>query len=138
MSTNKDQAEKIVAALRQQPALMAEVQTLLRNPPSGNYTEQHFIEVGLQLERFRTFHGMRLDWHEPDEQDVTARVIGTLLDNAMGNRVEQAAIDGGYQELVVEVNAGDGTNPNDPDNRIRVNLATLLAIAAAYGRKSQE
>lgn len=27
---------------------------------------------------------VRMDWHEPDEQGVNARVSGTHLDNAMG------------------------------------------------------
>ena len=28
--------------------------------------------------------GVRLDWHEPDEQEVNVRIIGSHLDNAMG------------------------------------------------------
>ena len=28
--------------------------------------------------------GVRPDWHEPDEQEVNARIIGSHLDNAMG------------------------------------------------------
>jgi len=59
--------------------------------------------------------GVRQDWHEPDEQDVTAYVSGDRLDNA-----------GTRGEIVVAV---DG-----PDAYVSVNLATLLAIAADYAR----
>lgn len=136
MGNAKDKAQKIVDALRGCPVLMAEVQALLRNPPSGNWTEDNNMAVAGALEDFRTRHRMRLDWHEPDEQEVRAKVIGTDFDNAMGNSVEPLALQDGYQEMVVEIVAGDGTNASDPDNKIRVNLATLCAIAAAYGRKS--
>lgn len=131
MPTTKDKAQKIVQALQGEPALMAEVQALLRSPPSGNWTHQHNVEVSRAVEDFRTRQGLRLDWHEPDEREVTAKVIGTGFDNAMGNSVDQDALNGGYQEMVVEITAGDGASAQD---RLRVNLATLFAIAAAYGR----
>jgi hypothetical protein len=50
------------------------------NPPVRPiYTRAELIALAAEL-------GVRPDWHEPDEQDVTARVEGTPLnfDNAMG------------------------------------------------------
>lgn len=60
---------------------------------------------------------VRRDWHEPDEQDVTATVHGTHLDNAgfWGNP-------SGYDaELYVVLERGG--------EQWAVNLATLLAWA---------
>jgi len=56
---------------------------------------------------------VRRDWHEPDEQDVTATVGGNNLDNAMGNSGECG-------EFVITL--------YDQDIEcVRVNLASLLA-----------
>lgn len=35
-----------------------------------------------QFQRFATRQGVRYDWHESDEQDLTARVEGVTFDNA--------------------------------------------------------
>lgn len=64
--------------------------------------------------------GVRLDWHEPDEQAVTAKVVGKTLDNAMGDSGE-------CNEMVVVIEK-DGKEVH------RINLATLLAIATFGGR----
>lgn len=72
--------------------------------------------------------GTRPDWHEPDEQGLTARVTGYQLDNAMGsdpehNRwellvlIEKAREDGGLPDIVASIN-----------------LATLLAWASEHHR----
>ena len=45
--------------------------------------------------------GCRPDMHEPDEQDLTAQVVGTKLDNATGTYISERAIASGYQEFVV-------------------------------------
>lgn len=58
---------------------------------------------------------VRHDWHEPDEQDLTAEIIGHSFDNAMGTRS-----DGG--ELIVILKKDDREVG-------RVNLATLFAFA---------
>lgn len=39
------------------------------------------IEKRELVELFRTL-GVRNDWHEPDEQGVSAQVVGTTFDNA--------------------------------------------------------
>lgn len=40
------------------------------------------------LERFRRAYSLTPDWHEPDNQGVTAYVVGNHLDNAMGSTVD--------------------------------------------------
>ena len=77
--------------------------------------EQQIEDIQKYKERLRTFtKGCRIDMHEPDEQDVTARVIGRYLDNAMGES------DTG-NEIVVILSRGKKEH--------RVNLATLIAMA---------
>lgn len=75
-----------------------------------------------ELKRLIEFtEGCREDMHEPDEQDLSARVIGSHLDNAMGNRIEARAIAENYQEYVVIL---------EKDGTIELfNLATLIALA---------
>jgi hypothetical protein len=71
--------------------------------------------------------GVRPDWHEPDERDVTANVWGDKFDNAgfwgteAGGR--PVTFGDGHQEMWVELRQG-----NVPVAAI--NLATLLAWAA--------
>lgn len=62
---------------------------------------------------------VRPDWHEPDEQQVSARVIGERLDNAMGAAVEPGNV--GEFNVVIAQNGRDVAV---------VNLATLLAFAS--------
>lgn len=65
--------------------------------------------------------GVRLNWHEPDEQEVTAEVRGKMLDNA-GSWGEERTAGRDYEELHVVVS-------KDGQPRFTVNLATLLAWA---------
>lgn len=65
--------------------------------------------------------GVRLDWHEPDEQEVTAEVRGKMLDNA-GSWGEERTAGKDYEELHVVVS-------KDGQPRFTVNIATLLAWA---------
>ena len=58
----------------------------------------------------------RHDMHEPDEQGISAKVIGKELDNAMGEDVRF------NDEFVVILK-------NSKDKEFRINLATLIAIA---------
>jgi hypothetical protein len=67
--------------------------------------------------------GCREDMHEPDEQDIEARVVGTELDNAFGSTIVPEFMTKGYQELVV-VLENTGT-----DAHFNVNLADLIALA---------
>jgi hypothetical protein len=60
---------------------------------------------------------LRRDWHEPDEQEVSARIIGDHLDNAMGPTTV-----GNCGEFNVILTKGGV-------DRAVVNLATLLAWA---------
>jgi hypothetical protein len=61
----------------------------------------------------------REDMHEPDEQDISAVVVGDNLDNAFGKYVSP---DGKYQEFVVVLK-------NGKDGMLAVNLASLIALA---------
>lgn len=72
--------------------------------------------------------GCALDMHEPDEQGVSAHVVGDHLDNAMGNQVSVGAITHHYQELVVVLRR---------DNVFEsFNLASLIALARCANLKS--
>ena len=86
------------------------------------------------LADFAREHGLRPDWHEPDNQGVGARVIGTHLDNAMGAKAGRSidAWDGreyGEFNVILTVEDDDGV----PQDAAVVNLANLLAIAALAG-----
>jgi hypothetical protein len=79
---------------------------------------------------------VRRDWHEPDEQEVTARVTGADFDNA-GNwgsaeverrRKERAAGTGGYGRLEIYV-----TLLREGVPVAEVNLADLFAFATGFG-----
>lgn len=63
--------------------------------------------------------GVRPDWHEPDEQDVTARVVGASFDNA-GGRLPRGD-DRGEMHVILS---------REGREVAAVNLATLLAWAA--------
>ena len=89
---------------------------------------------------FAAEHGMRLDWHEPDEQDITARVEGTPMDfdnagfwpwehgydrDPATDRPRRAELHVIFSELVVE--GGQRVRGRDI---AAVNLATLCAWAS--------
>ena len=74
-----------------------------------------------ELIEFKKKHGMRDSWHEPDEQGITARVTGIHFDNAMGESTQG-------EELVVVLYRNCGVH--GPYEEMRINLATLLAIAS--------
>jgi len=60
------------------------------------------------------------DMHEPD--NVTARIVGYKLDNAMGEVIIESAIKEGWQEYVVILERNSG-------EYAQINLATLIAYA---------
>lgn len=62
----------------------------------------------------------REDMHEPDEHEISAKIVGNHLDNACGNYVGD--LDKGHQEFVVILKNGKGKTLN-------VNLASLIALA---------
>lgn len=76
-----------------------------------------------ELKRLLEFtKACRDDMHEPDEQEISAMVVGDHLDNAHGHRIHYAE-DFTYQEFVVVLN-NDSTGKEE-----RFNLATLIALA---------
>jgi hypothetical protein len=74
---------------------------------------------------------VRPDWHEPDEQEVNARLIGTHLDNAMGSTTRPIGENNESGEFNVVITR------NGIDVAV-VNLASLLAWASEYGRQSED
>lgn len=80
------------------------------------------------LEDFRLAHGIREDWHAPDEQGITAYVVGDFLDNAFGGTVDH---NHGELNVVIckEVEAADVHYVYRPV--AVVNLATLLSWATS-------
>lgn len=82
------------------------------------------INTREQLVALKEAIGVRPDWHEPDEQNVTARVSGTHLDNAMGADPYR-----NVGELVVIL---ERIRP-EGDEQVQfasINLANLLAWAS--------
>lgn len=67
--------------------------------------------------------GCRQDMHEPDCQGVSAKVVGTELDNAFGDHIDLKNLLGGFQEIVVVIK-NDDINAEE-----RFNLADLIALA---------
>lgn len=73
-----------------------------------------------ELITFLNEAGARPDCHEPDEQGIIGAVTGEHLDNAMGE-------DPGSGELVLTLKS--------PGHTVKVNVATLLALATYQYRK---
>jgi len=87
------------------------------------------IDTREDLIRTARMLGVRMDWHEPDEQEVTARVYGDTFDNAG----HWPAVDPHHQagtEQYVVLYQGDRAVA-------AVNLATLFAWAAGYESEPQ-
>lgn len=77
------------------------------------------------LRAFAKKHGLRGDWHEPDEQGVSARVVGSKLDNAFGSEIAPAGSPmSEFQEFVVILKQEDG-------EELKINLANLLSMACS-------
>lgn len=76
--------------------------------------------------------GVRPDWHEPDEQEVTARIIGSQLDNAMGadeeadKKIDVYHTPAGFVETHHWGEYNVVISQKDKDVAV-VNLATLLS-----------
>lgn len=83
---------------------------------------QH-INTKEEFEEFSQRVGARRDWHEPDEQQITARVSGTHLDNAMGANP--------YSNCGEMVVIFERIHPEEGEQTqfASVNLANLLAWA---------
>ena len=65
----------------------------------------------------------RPDMHEPDEQGISARILGYKLDNARGDNISGVALQEGWQEFVVVIS--DEALGQD----YLFNLADLIALA---------
>lgn len=81
------------------------------------------------LEEFRVDQGIRNDWHEPDEQGITAYALGNHLDNAMGPTVEHGH---GELQIVIAREVEGGVSSFDQATFVPiavVNVATLLSWA---------
>ncbi len=72
--------------------------------------------------------GMRPDWHEPDEQNVTAEFYGMSFDNA-GFWADGQSDGKRYEEMYVELR-------KDGKPVAAVNLATLFAWATNVSRET--
>ena len=87
-----------------------------------------------QLDKLQEFtNSYRDDMHEPDEQGISAVVLGNYLDNAMGD----------YPEVIQRAWTDSGPSPSmeyvvclqdEQGDQMWINLATLIALA----RKAKE
>lgn len=85
------------------------------------------IDTLRQLRRLARDLGVRSDWHEPDEQELTARVEGKSFDNAGFWPADDTRIfDADILELHVILSV-------DNEDVAAINLATLLSWAAREG-----
>lgn len=78
------------------------------------------INSTLQLQELAVELGVRFDWHEPDEQEVCARVFGSSFDNA--GFWGEGTDDRPHAEMWVRLYQHDEPVAD-------VNLATLFAMA---------
>lgn len=81
------------------------------------------VSTRKQLQEVARKLGVRPDWHEPDEQRVTATVSGDHLDNA-GFWGDGRTLPGATEYYV--------TTYKDGEPVADVNLATLFAWACGY------
>jgi hypothetical protein len=94
------------------------------------------IMTRAQMMLFAQEHGLRLDWHEPDEQGITARVEGTPLDfdNAGYWPMDLGFGDGNPRRAELHVIFSELCEEEGQQRRGRdlaaVNLATLCAWAS--------
>lgn len=84
-----------------------------------DYTFEWMTEMKNRLNQIT--NGCNVEMHEPDNENVSARVVGYKLDNAIGDAIIENAIKDGWQELVVIID-------NDGKKEM-FNLACLIALA---------
>jgi len=80
-----------------------------------------WIETSMELKELKLKLGVRNDWHEPDEQDLTIEMVDGRFDNAFGDESEAHVI----------ITHTDPTYTVDDEVRYAVNAANLLAWASA-------
>lgn len=76
-----------------------------------------------ELRAFHAKHKLRDDWHEPEEQGVSAFIIGNHLDNAMGSSATENC---GEFNIILTAEA---ENDDVEGTQVVINLATLLSWA---------
>jgi hypothetical protein len=79
------------------------------------------VTTRVQLQQVAKYLGVRPDWHEPGEQEVTAEVYGEHLDNAGFWGEQRNTTQPGTEQWVLLKMGGQPV--------AEVNLATLLAMA---------
>jgi hypothetical protein len=84
-----------------------------------DWERKMFVDLHARL--LSATKGCRVDMHEPDEQGIKAVVVGTDLDNAMGDR--PVILPSGRAEFCVAISRDDGTGTE------WFNLASLIALA---------
>lgn len=96
------------------------------------------ITTATELAGFGGKHRLRPDWHEPDEQDISARVAGVSFDNA-GTWPADLIIEPDSPALELHVIFSrtewpdDAIRPRVVEDLACVNLADLCAWAAQSG-----
>lgn len=96
-----------------------------RNLQAVEYGVVQHIHTAEDLAAFAETYKLREDWHEPDEQGVTARVVGSKLDNAFGATTSRQNHDGGGElNVILSMHGIDAAV---------INLADLLAWASTRG-----
>ena len=83
------------------------------------------INTKEELQRFANDHGLRYDWHEPDEQDISAEVFGRSFDNAGFWGMNRDVTDYIKEMYVVLFKVDQGERIPVAE----VNLATLFSFA---------
>jgi len=84
------------------------------------------IHRRFELEELRARLGLRNDWHEPDEREITVEVRGRSFDNAGFWGIQNEDLAGKNHEELHVVLRQDG------EPVAMVNLATLFAFATGY------
>lgn len=87
-------------------------------------TREELVELAREL-------GVRDDWHEPDEQDLAAKVFGSRFDNSGDWAIWTETADQELHVIIYRTQQRAGRNvPVEPV--AAVNIATLLAWATGY------
>jgi len=86
------------------------------------------IRTRRQLADFRERHGLRPDWHEPDERGISARFHGPT--GGGPGTLDNAHLDPNPYEMGIYLMAEDEEDPPGRRRAAFVNLAVLLALAS--------
>lgn len=108
-------------------------------------TKRETVEASLKkLAKFASSCGLRSDWHEPDCQGITARIVGTRLGWSDSDVPNLEALVAGRQEALVVVEVLDENGSSEPHcpadktakyrKRLVLPLAHVVAGAAELTR----